>query len=166
MTKRYIFSMSRRPRKKQLYHFTGSGLPNVYLASGFTVENDPEYGELVTIEKLPVLFMAIAFRLTTMKDKLSGLEFRFLRKRMELSQPELAKLLQVNEQTVANYEKGRTDAGAADTAMRFLFLAYISDDDDVAQELRLEAEDLMKPSRRLANSEPPKAGPWVFTNGV
>lgn len=161
MTKRYIFSIIGKSRKKNLYHFTGSGLPNVYLSNGFTLESDPDYGEIITIERLPELFIAIAFRLTTMKQPLSGAEFRFLRKRMELSQPELAELLQVNEQTVANYEKLKTHAGPADTALRYLFLAHISDDEDVAQELRLEAEDLMKPSRR-SGSEPPKAAPWMF----
>jgi transcriptional regulator with XRE-family HTH domain len=161
MTKRYIFSVIGKARKKALYHFLGSGLPNIYLANGFTIETDPEYGELVTIDRLPALFMAIAFRLATMPDRLTGAEFRFIRKRMELSQSELAKLLQINEQTVANYEKGKTDAGAADTAVRYLFLAHVSDDEDIAQELRLEAEELMKPSRR-ASSVPPRAEPWIF----
>lgn len=161
MTKRYVFSVVRKPRRRELYHFKGSGLPNVYLANGFKIEQDRDYGELITIERLPELFMAIAFRLATKEERLTGAEFRFLRKRMELSQSELAKLLLVNEQTVANYEKGKTDPGPADTAVRLLFLAHTADDDNIAQGLRFEAEDLMKPSRR-GRSEPPRAEPWVF----
>jgi transcriptional regulator with XRE-family HTH domain len=82
---------------------------------------------------------------------------------MELSQAALAQLLQVNEQTVANYEKGKTAAGPADIAIRFLILAHVAEDDAVEQELRLEAEELMKPSRR-ASDAPPRAEPWVLAN--
>lgn len=162
MTKPYILSIVGKPRKKELYHFVGSGLPNVYLANGHTIQNDPEFGELVTIVSMPELFMVIAFRLTTKNEPLTGLEFRFLRKRMELSQPALAELLQVNEQTVANYEKGKTrdKGGPADVAIRLLFLAHVADDEEVADELRSEAEDLMKPSRRNSR-EPLRALPWT-----
>lgn len=162
MTQKYVLSIRGGGRKKNLFHFLGSGLPNVYLENGYTVQKDEEFGEIVTIERLPELFTAIAFKLATKSEPLSGAEFRFLRKRMELSQPNLAKLLLVNEQTVANYEKSKTGAGPADIAIRYLLLAHVADDEDVAQELRLEAEELMKPSRR-ASSEPPRAEPWLMS---
>ena len=43
--------------------------------------------------------------------------------------------------------------------MRFLFLAHVADDDGVAEELRLEAEKLMRPSHR--DRRAPRAGPWL-----
>ena len=49
----------------------------------------------------------------------------------------------------------------ADRALRLLFLAHVVDDDDLAQELHLEADDLMRPSRR-SRGQPPTAGPWLF----
>ena len=159
MTARYEFSIKGRKHSAKPYHFKGSGLPNVYLLSGVTIEQDDEYGELVTIDSLPDLFLAIGFRLAIKPDRLTGMEMRFLRKRMEMTQADLAKELWVSEQTVANYEKEQTEGGPADRALRFLFLAHVVDDEDLAQELRLEAEDLMRPSRK-DRSRPTGAGPW------
>jgi len=159
MTARYEFAIKgHRPAPKP-YHFVASGLPNVYLLNGVKIENDPDYGKLVTIDSLPNLFTAIAFRLVSKPDRLTGLEMRFLRKRMEMTQTELARELWVSEQTVANYEKDKTEAGPADRALRFLFLAHTLDGDEIADELRLEAEELMRPSRR-GRSRSTGAGPW------
>jgi DNA-binding XRE family transcriptional regulator len=112
---------------------------------------------------MPDLFMAIAFTLVAKPERLTGAEMRFLRKRMDMTQAALAKELWVSEQTVANYEKDDTKDGPADTALRLLFLAHVVDDADLAQELRLEAEDLIRPSRR-SRRQPPAAGPWLFTS--
>lgn len=161
-TARYAFALKGRRHLPKPYHFKGSGLPNVYLLSGVKIERDAEYGELVTIDRLPELFMAIAFRLVSKPDRLTGPEMRFLRKRMEMTQTGLAKELWVSEQTVANYEKGNTEAGPADRALRLLFLAHVAGDDDVADDLRLEAEDLLRPARRGRRA--PKAGPWSFAS--
>jgi len=43
-------------------------LPNVYLVSGVKIERDPDHGELITIEKLPELFLAIAFLLVAKRE--------------------------------------------------------------------------------------------------
>jgi len=93
-------------------------------------------------------------------ERLTGAEMRFLRKRMGATQSDLGAELWVSEQTVANYEKGKTDAGPADRALRFLFLAHVADDATLAEELRLEAQKLVRPSQR--GRRPPRAGPWLI----
>ncbi len=123
------------------------------------IERDAEYGELVTIDHLPDLIMAIAFSLVAKPERLTGAEMRFLRKRMGATQSDLGAELWVSEQTVANYEKGKTDAGPADRALRFLFLAHVADDASLAEEPRLEAEKLMRLSQR--DRAAPRAGPWL-----
>jgi DNA-binding transcriptional regulator YiaG len=163
MTARYEFSIKGRRHLPKPYHFKGAGLPNVYLRNGVTIEKDADYGDLVRIDHLPDLFIAIAFTLVAKPQPLTGLEMRFLRKRMEMTQAALGKELWVTEQTVANYEKEETKAGPADRALRFLLLAHVVDDEDLACELRLNAEDLMRPSRRQ-RKQPPGAGPWLFTD--
>jgi DNA-binding transcriptional regulator YiaG len=160
MTARYEFALKGRRHLAKPYHFKASGLPNVYLLSGVKIERDAEYGELVTIDRLPDLIMAIAFRLVSKPEKLTGAEMRFLRKRMGARQSDLAQELWVSEQTVANYEKGKTEVGPADRAVRFLFLARVADDRGIAEELRLEAEKLMRPSQR--DRRAPRAGPWLI----
>jgi putative transcriptional regulator len=159
MTARYEFALKGRRHLAKPYHFKASGLPNVYLLSGVKIERDADHGELVTIDHLPDLIMAIAFRLVSKPDRLTGAEMRFLRKRMGVTQADLAKELWVSEQTVANYEKGKTEPGPADRALRLLFLARVVDDADAAEELRLEAETLMRPSQR--DRRAPRAGPWL-----
>jgi DNA-binding transcriptional regulator YiaG len=152
--KRYTFSLrGSRPLNKP-YHFKGAGLPNVYLRSGVKIEKDPDYGELVTIERMPELFLAIAFAIVAQDEPLTGDEMRFLRKRMELRQADLAQELRVTEQTVANYEKGKTEAGPADLALRFLFLAHAAEDEEIADDLRERARDLMlrRAARRTAGA--------------
>jgi len=159
MTARYKLALKGRPHLPKPYHFKASGLPNVYLLSGVNIERDADYGELVTIDHLPDLFMAIAFSLVAKPERLIGAEMRFLRKRMGATQSDLGAELWVSEQTVANYEKGKTEAGPADRALRFLFLANVADDASIAEELRLEAAKLMRPSQR--DRRAPRAGPWL-----
>lgn len=162
MTARYQLPLKGR-RLAKPYHFKAPGLPNVYLLNDVKIERDPGYGELVTIDHLPDLIMAVAFSLVAKPERLTGAEMRFLRKRMGATQADLAKELWVSEQTVAHYEKGKTDAGpcpvSGDRALRLLFLAHVVDDDDIAEELRLEAEKLMRPSQR--DRRAPRAGPWL-----
>jgi hypothetical protein len=45
----------------------------------------------------------------------------------------------------------------------FRYQMGYTDDEDLARELRLEAEDLMRPSRQQRN-RPPAAGPWLFAD--
>jgi DNA-binding transcriptional regulator YiaG len=166
MSARYEFTLKGRPRLRKPYHFNGSGLPNVYLLSGVKIEQDPAYGELITIDKLPELFVAIALTLSSKKGTLTGDEMRFLRKRMGRTQPDLAKELCVDPQTVANYERGRHKPGPADLALRYLFAAHLAEslanDRDLADELRLDAEDLMRAPRHRAR--PRETGPWRVAN--
>jgi DNA-binding transcriptional regulator YiaG len=159
MTARYDFALKGRRRLAEPYHFKASGLPNVYLQNGVKIERDADYGDLVSIDHLPDLVMAIAFSLVRKPEKLTGAEMRFLRKRIGATQAELGRELWVSEQTVANYEKGKTDAGPADRALRFLLLAHVADDATLAEELRREAESLMRPSQR--DRRAPRAGPWL-----
>jgi len=107
--------------------------------------------------------IAISIALISKKDALTGKEMRFRRKRMARTQAELAKELCVDEQTVANYEKGKHKPGPADIALRPLFVAHLVEslDEDHAAELRLDAEDLMRASRR--RGRPRGTGPWSVT---
>lgn len=87
-----------------MYHYQECGLKNVYLVNGYH-EIDTPYGKAIAIEDVEGLDRAIAHNLITYKSKLSGSEFRFLRKHLGLSQAKLAALLGNNEQAVAIWEK-------------------------------------------------------------
>lgn len=155
MTHRYEFTLKGRQKLAEPYHFKASGLPNVYLLSGVHKKSHPKHGELVRVDSVPELMVAIAFRLVAKDEPLTGAEFRFLRKRMGVTQAELGDDLNVSDQTIANYEKNKTDRGPADKAIRLTFLASFLEDNawphevpkELCDELRSAAVALMRPKR-------------------
>lgn len=105
------------------YHYKESGLDNIYLMNGYTIE-EVDGEEYVSIDKIDQLWKAIGMHLVTAKKMLSPAEIRWLRQQMEKTQSEVASLLRVDDQTVARWEKGKVNlSGTADIALRALFLA-------------------------------------------
>jgi DNA-binding transcriptional regulator YiaG len=105
-----------------MYHYTESGLPNVYLTNGFEKISTP-YGEAVSIHDLEGLHQALA-RAIVEKKEITGAELRFLRKEMGLSQSGLAAFLGVQEQTVSLWERKPKQKVPA-TAERFVRVIYL-----------------------------------------
>lgn len=122
------------------FHYTASGLPDVWLMNGFHREDTP-YGPAVRIEDADGLHLALARAIVTAKKPFAPAELRFLRKLLALSQANLARLLGVSDQTVARWEKGETtfDA-AAERLVRFIVLEHLGEDVIVRQELAALAE--------------------------
>ena len=106
------------------YHYLASGLDNIFLLNGVT-EKVTDYGPMVHIENINGLHRAIGLHIVEKTEAMKGPEFRFLRKQMSLSQLELANHLGVTDQTIANYEKGKTGLGPADPFMRTCYLMHI-----------------------------------------
>lgn len=109
-----------------MYEYTGCGLDGIFLKNGFT-EVETSYGKGVTIEDLEGLHRAIAADILRQKTPMSGHQFRFLRKEQDLIQEEMAALLRVDVQTIANWEKKGVECvpGPSDVAMRAYYSAYI-----------------------------------------
>ena len=160
MTLRYEFQIKGRSRLAKPYHLKGVGLPNVYLLNGVEIEDDPDYGKLVTIANLPDLHRAIGCSIVLKREALTGDEMRYLRKQMQATQSALARMLRVNQQTVANYEKGKTEAGAADFAIRALYLAHLTPEDDLADILRELAAVVVEDGEKPLHKRSAVAGPW------
>ena len=103
-----------------MYHYTESGLNNIWLANGYR-EIETPYGKSVAIENADELHKAIALSLVNHKPRLSGGEFRFIRKELDFSQAALAGILGNDSQSVARWEKkGRVPK----MAERFLRAIY------------------------------------------
>jgi DNA-binding transcriptional regulator YiaG len=104
------------------YLYKECGLDNIYLMNGFDIE--VENGEeFVSIRNVDGLWKAIGLNLVTRKKTLSPKEIRFLRTQMDMTQSELARLLRVDDQTVARWEKKKCNIpGPADLGLRMLFL--------------------------------------------
>jgi putative transcriptional regulator len=87
------------------YHYTESGLDNVYLVNGFERVETP-YGKGLSIHDVEGLHRTIGLQLAGQSAQLTGREIRFLRHELDLSQKLLSGLLGVDEQSVARWEKG------------------------------------------------------------
>jgi len=104
-----------------IYQYTESGLDTVFLVSGFECEDTAE-GKTVSIYDVDGLHCAIAVALVSMRQRLTGKEFRFLRSELLLSQASLARILGVRELTIARWEKGQSEIPlSADAIVRQLF---------------------------------------------
>jgi putative transcriptional regulator len=76
--------------RKRRYHYTESGLDNIYLVGGVAHHKTP-YGEGVSIVNTEGLHKAIGLWLIDLPKPLIGTELRFLRLEMELTQGDLGR---------------------------------------------------------------------------
>ena len=107
-----------------MYHYTDGGLRNVWLANGYEIKQTP-HGEGIAIHDLHGLTEAICLALTEKAGVLTGVEFRHLRSAgMLLSQPALGKLMGIDGQSIARWEKTGRVPRWADKLMRLLYLAH------------------------------------------
>lgn len=124
------------------YHYTESGLDNIWLASGFEYVDRPS-GRHVKIRDVEGLHRAIGEILVSKKKNLTGKEFRFLRKEMLMTQAFLAKLLQVTEQTINRWETGKTEIpGTAQSTVRLLYSEQMAGDSEHGVKLREALQEL------------------------
>lgn len=110
--------------KKPAYHYTESGLRNLWLANGFVWMNTG-YGRALSIHNVEGLHKLIGSTLA-IKSQLTGAELRFLRKEMDLSQRGLGELLGVSDQAVAKWEKHGRLPKTADRMVRLIYLEHVS----------------------------------------
>ncbi len=89
------------------YHFTESGLPNVYLCGIKYRVCQICRMQSADIPALKNLMMVIARSIVESEAQLTGSEIRFLRKRLGLRSSELAALAGVSVEQVSRWENGR-----------------------------------------------------------
>lgn len=123
-----------------MYHYTESGLSNVYLKNGFTVEKiDGE--EYTSIDDMNGLHRAIAQAVVDSSKPLTHEEFKFLRIELNVSQKMLGTRFGVDEQTIARYEKGLTKIPrTTDAALRALYMESQEKNNPVSYFLDLLAD--------------------------
>jgi putative transcriptional regulator len=91
-----------------LYRYKGCGLDNVYLQNGYTVSTLQSGDEVVSIEDIEGLHCAIASVVVDSASALDAKTFKFLRKELDMSQRQVAQMLDVDEQTISLWERART----------------------------------------------------------
>lgn len=106
-----------------MYHYRDSGLDNIYLVNGYSIENTP-YGEAVAIEDIDGLHKVIGRWLVELPKPLNGAEFRFLRHELDLSQKKLAQIMGKAELSVGRWERA-VSKPVEPLADRFIRLLYV-----------------------------------------
>ena len=107
---------------KEPLHYPDCGLDDVYLLNGYDHEETP-YGKGISVQDIDGLRAAIARDLVSRKKVLNGKEVRFLRKQMDLTQSELGRLVGLDAQSVARWEKGQRvlKKGPAELLLRVIY---------------------------------------------
>ena len=115
-----------------MYHYTDGGLRNVWLANGYEIKKTP-YGEGVAFHNLDGLTTSICIALTKKAGVLTGSEFRYIRSAgMLLSQPALGKLMGIDGQSVARWEKTGKVPKWADKLVRLVYLAQAQGNEPIS----------------------------------
>jgi len=93
---------------KEVYHYTESGLDNVYLhnVEVYRCECGEEFASIPAIIKLNSV---IGLNLIKKKTYLSGNEIRFLRKNAGLNAKSFAEFIGVNKSTLSRWENNKQD---------------------------------------------------------
>jgi DNA-binding transcriptional regulator YiaG len=125
-----------------MYQYTGSGLRNVWLINGYQTRKTP-YGDSVSITDVAGLHIFIGRKIISNPRRLTGAEFRFLRKEQEMSQKNLAEVLGTEPQAINRWETGKTKVPKwADHFARVLFHEYVDGDGKVKDMIdHLNAQD-------------------------
>lgn len=124
------------------FHYTQCGLDDVFLLSGFTLE-DTAYGKAFSIKNMEGLHDAIALWIITERETFSGKEVRFLRKQMDLTQEQLGEMIEVGDQMVARYEKGTsTIPDAPAMLLRMNYLASVLPDNETLKDLKSKIAEI------------------------
>lgn len=132
-----------------MYHYQESGLPNVYLANGYT-EQLTDWGSGIAIADIDGLHRAIGSALVRDRDRLLGADVRFLRKELGLSQTALADAMGCEEQTVSLWERQGRIPAPADRLLRALYVEHVKGSVTVGKLLQqLHASDHARAHERM-----------------
>ncbi|MBX2834753.1 MAG: helix-turn-helix domain-containing protein [Micavibrio sp.] len=119
----------------KMYHYTESGLDNIWLVNGFK-EHKNKYGKGISIDNADDLHKAIGCSIAKGASKIKPQEFKFLRVQIELSQKNLGALMGVDAQTIARWEKGQSKdgiPGPAEKLIRHYYLEKLEGHSDIAK---------------------------------
>ena len=144
-----------RGADSQSHHYTECGLPNVWLNNGFEITETP-YGKGVSIRDIEGLHRCIARVLCDKPEGLTGAEFRFLRRELDISQKMMGELLGRDTRQVRNIERASQLVGEPyNRLIRHMYMASIEPGNSYIElfERLLSLDIEWHESLRLSNSD-------------
>ena len=106
-----------------MYHYTESGLQNVWLTNGYKVKKTTA-GNAVAIVDADGLHQTIG-RAIARKGYMTGSDLRFLRKELDLSQTRFGSLVGSSEESVSLWERRGRVPKSASRLMQAIYLESI-----------------------------------------
>jgi DNA-binding transcriptional regulator YiaG len=139
-----------------MYHYTESGLQNVWLENGYEIRKTA-YGKGVAIQDVEGLHRLIG-RTIAVRPRLTAAEFRFLRKEMDLSQRALAYLLGTTEQNVSLWERRGKIPKWSGRLVKVLYVEHMDGNVSVTKMIRKLSEQDQRADEELRFEA--RAGRW------
>ncbi|MDP1716907.1 MAG: transcriptional regulator, partial [Burkholderiales bacterium] len=123
--------------------YTGCGLRNVWLQNGYAMKQTP-HGKAVAIQDVEGLHRVLA-KMITRKPRLTGAEFRFVRKELDLSQAALARMFGCEAQTIALWEKNKVRVPKlADRMLRLIYQEHVEGNVKIREMIERENDTYRK----------------------
>lgn len=141
-----------------MYHYTDGGLRNVWLVNGFEIKKTP-FGEAVSFHDIDGLTQAICKALAAKIGILTGVELRYIRSAgMGLSQPALGKLMGIDGQSIARWEKSGKVPRWADKLIRLLYANHAQGNEPICRVMeRIKTVERIVKQRILVQED---SGHW------
>jgi putative zinc finger/helix-turn-helix YgiT family protein len=131
----------RRATSEAPYHFVDSGLPNVYLIGIKYKVCKSCHAQAADIPAVKQLMQVIAKTIVENEVSLSGVEIRFLRKRLGKKSSDFAALVGVSAEQVSRWENGHNHPErSADKLIRILY-SMLSGDRRLREKMNHDIEE-------------------------
>lgn len=135
------------------YHYTESGLQNVYLSNGYKTRQT-EGGEAVAIADVEGLHQAIGRELA-IRPHLTGAGLRFLRKELGLSQHRLGATVGAAVESVSLWERRGRIPKSADRIVRAMYLEHLDGNAHITQMIQRLIDMDSQPEEKLVFTDSP-----------
>ncbi len=112
-------------KKKEIsYHYTESGLRNVYLDGVFEFTCSKCGASFVDIPEPVQLHIVLAIVLSCLKKRLTGPEIRFMRQEVGMTSKAFAEMIGVSPVTMSRWENDEGDANKDESNDRLIRMAF------------------------------------------
>lgn len=126
-------SVHRKSTFAELYHYTESGLPNVYLVNVDVYRCEQCGIEVASIPYPRELHLLIVTDTLRKPSPMTGDEFRFIRKTLMMQPKEFADLLAVETQAILDWQKAKTLNRQSDSLVRFVVAKVLGQQGEVEE---------------------------------
>ncbi|MEW6213247.1 MAG: hypothetical protein AB1631_33430 [Acidobacteriota bacterium] len=125
----------RRSNLEEPYHYTESGLPNVYLVNVEAYRCEQCQSEIASIPRPGQLHILLVNMILAKPGAMTGDELRFVRKALKMTPKEFADLLAIHPQTIMDWQSAKSLSKRDDSLVRFVVAKLLEDKGELQEEI-------------------------------